>query len=125
MEPDAQRLLIEGGDGQPLEDDSAQLGTCAGMKSGALIHFMMQDAAARRAARIAKTRSAIEAVYQRISAAERELPEMRRAEAARRAARRAACVAVVGLLIMAGSLNQLQSNRRTCRSRRCGRCTAT
>ena len=34
--PDAQCLIVEGGDGKPLEDGTQMLGDCVGLESGAL-----------------------------------------------------------------------------------------
>ena len=41
--PDAQCLTVEGGDGQPLEDETQKLSECVGLESGALVHLTMQD----------------------------------------------------------------------------------
>ena len=51
-EPDLQLLVVEGGDGKPLDDGKAELhpALCPGLKDGALVHMTAQDAttAARR-----------------------------------------------------------------------------
>ena len=51
-DPDRQRLLVEGGDGKPLDDGKAELHplACPGLADGALVHMTVQDAttAARR-----------------------------------------------------------------------------
>lgn len=49
--PDAQCLIIEGGDGKPLDDDTKKLRACVGLKSGALVHLTMQDEEKGRARR--------------------------------------------------------------------------
>ena len=55
--PDAQCLVVEGGDGKPVEDGTQKLRYCAGLESGALVHMAMQDeeqARVRRAEREAE-----------------------------------------------------------------------
>ena len=51
---DAQRLIVEGGDGKPLEDGTQRLSECVGLESGALVHLIMQDEGQGRARREAR-----------------------------------------------------------------------
>ena len=101
LEPDAQCLVVEGGDGIALDLDHVTLGSCTGLKNGAMVHLTMQDASRHRREREQReaSKAAAEAAAERARQAEDQAEE--------KAQKLSQIIAIGCVMMMGGGLIQL------------------